>query len=247
MQGAVFFFNHARRTSARWALGRSVAAAARLDGATAARFATAACLATATAVTGGAAGQDPGNDARLAAGRFAAARFATAARLVGASAAWLAGSGATTARLNGTAAGGLAAAGLVGGHSGPQTGEQARLAAGVAARFATAARLAATARLVGAATAWLANIGTAATRLGGTTATAQAEERRSVRRACQCDGDAQRRQQETFHREAPERVGKHASRCRHSPSRASPAPHKGGWRRCDIKRDWQARRCDRHS
>jgi hypothetical protein len=174
------------------------AAAARLDGATAAGFAAAG---RSTARMFGPAGLDAAKDAAALAGRLAArvaaVGFAAAARL-GATAGGLGGATArglsvTAARF--AAAGGLAAARVLGGHPGAEPCEQAATALAtvttrIAGHFTTAARLG----------------GTAASRLGATatglaTAAAHAEERLSVRRIGQRDGDDQHRQQVTSHRE----------------------------------------------
>jgi hypothetical protein len=211
----------------------SIAAAARLSGATAAGFAAASRLA-ARGVLGSATGLQAGEQARLAA-RIAArvgatARrlsSATAGRLGSAAAARLEHFGATAARLSRTTAARFAAARrlaarVLRGAAGLQAGEQPRLAAarrrtGIATRHFTAA-----ARLVGRSAA--------ARGLSRTAAAAEAEERRGVPSARQRDGDAQRRQQVTFHREAPN-SGQEGLGPRPWPSAARIAPHKGGWRR----------------
>jgi hypothetical protein len=171
--------------------------------------------------------------ARLLAARVAARGFATAARL-GATARGLGGaaagrlSRAAARRLSGATAAGFAAvagrlaARMLRGALGPQAGEQARLAAGLASTWVATRHLAAAARLAGR--------GTAARRLRTTAAAEHAKERKRVPSARQRDGDAQRRQQVPFHREAP-KSGQEGLGPRPWPSTARIAPHKGGWRR----------------
>ena len=165
-------------------------------------------------------GLDASEDAVLLAGRAAivaargftaAAGFATARGL----------GGATAARLNRTAARGLATAArfaarrstaVLRGHAGFQAGEEAAL---FRTRVATA-RLAAAARF-DAAAAWL----------GRATAAAHAPGM-SVGRESQRHSDAQRRQQVTFHREAPENWWGEQRLRRGSPQPSRPRPCLGG-------------------
>ena len=143
-------------------------------------------------------GLDASEDAVLLAGRAAivgtAARsFATARGLSSATARRF--GGATAARLNRTTAARFAArrsTAVLGGQTGLQAGEEAALLRGTT-RVATR-RLAAAARFDVAA-AWL----------GSATAAAHAPGM-SVGRESQRHSDAQRRQQVTFHREAPEKL-----------------------------------------
>jgi hypothetical protein len=166
-------------------------------------------------VLGGPTGLDAGEDAAVLlagrAARIAASGFATTRGL----------SSATAGRLSIAARGFATAAGfadrsaaMLGGEAGLQAREEA-------APLRRTTRIA-TSRL--AAAAWL---DVAAARLGGASTTAHAPGM-SVGCKRQRHSDAQRRQQVTFHREAPENTGGEMHVAPWRLRRVSPAPHLGG-------------------
>ncbi len=220
------------------ALVSSVAAAAGGSFATARGFAAAAGFATAdrgaASVLGGPTSLNASEDAVLLAGRAAvvgtAARgFATAAGFAaarGSSATARRFGGATAARLSSTAAAGFATAdrstAVLGGQFGLQAGEDAALLRRTT--WVATRRLAAAGRL-GVAAAWL----------GSATAAAHAPGM-SVGSESQRHSDAQRRQQVTFHREAPEYWWGRYSRASALSVASRSRPVSEEWRRMRFKR-----------